>query len=97
MGLVFYKETISGLELDQPFEFYYHATKGTITYQNAFPLPVRYYKHWMTKNSRVERLIPYFQTYYETFQLPEPKSFKALSLFKGEKYVWFYKVGDADA
>jgi hypothetical protein len=46
-GLIFYQENISELTLDEPFEFYYVLTKGNITYQHAFPIPVHYYKPWM--------------------------------------------------
>lgn len=96
MGLVFYKESMGELELDQPFEFYFHATKGTITYQNAFPVPKSEYKTSRKKKANVDYLLPFYGTYYKTSQNPELKYFKTLSRFMGENYVWFYKGSVCD-
>lgn len=52
MGMVFYKEDISKLPIDHPFEFYYETES------------------------------PFDSLYFEN-----------LSLFKGKKFVWFYKGG----
>ena len=91
MGIVFYKEDICKLPIDQPFEFYFYLTKGTILYQNAFPIPVSHYKSWMKNENNSHHLLPYFQAYYETESSPDSSYFKQLCLFKGSKYVWFYK------
>ncbi|MEH7418979.1 hypothetical protein V7266_27500 [Neobacillus drentensis] len=93
LGLVFYKETLSGLDFDQPFELYFHATKGSITYQGAFPIPVDYFKPWMRKRKKMNHLLPYYQSYYETKQHPDSHYFETLSHYKGEKFVWLYKEG----
>lgn len=96
LGLVFYKEKMSELALDQPFEFYFHATKGTITYQNAFPIPENYFKPWRRKKANMQHLLPYFQSYYATAQPPDAEYFQTFSYFKGEKFVWLYEEGGTD-
>ncbi|WP_052124257.1 hypothetical protein [Ureibacillus manganicus] len=96
MGMIFYKEDISKLPIDHPFEFYFYLTKGTILYQNAFPIPANHYKPWMRKNNNIQHLLPYFQSYYETESPFDSLYFENLSLFKGRKFVWFYKGGISD-
>jgi hypothetical protein len=81
--MVFYKEDISNLPIDHPFEFYFYSTKGTILYQNAFPIPANHYKPWMRKKNNIQHLLPYFQSYYETespfdFRLPLTKFGQAI-------------------
>lgn len=95
-GMVFYKEDISKLPIDYPFEFYFYLTKGTILYQNAFPIPANHYKPWMRKNNNIQHLLPYFQSYYETESPFDSLYFESLYLFKGRKFVWFYKGGISD-
>jgi hypothetical protein len=97
MGLVFYKDTLSELDFDQPFEFYFHASKGSITYRNAFPIPINYYKPWMRKKANIQNLLAYYQSYYETTLSPDSQYFDALSLYKGEKFVWLFKEGAPNA
>lgn len=96
MGMVFYKEDISKLPIDHPFEFYFYLTKGTILYQNAFPIPANQYKPWMRKKNNIQHLLPYFQSYYETESPFDSLYFEHLSLFKGREFVWFYKGGISD-
>ena len=96
MGIVFYKEDICKLPIDHPFEFYFYLTKGTILYQNAFPIPFNHYKPWMRNKNNLHHLLPYFQSYYETESPFESSYFEQLCLFKGRKFVWFYKGGISD-
>ncbi|MBS4171814.1 hypothetical protein [Bacillus sp. FJAT-49736] len=90
-GDIFYRENMSKLPYDQPFEFYFHATKGSITYQNAFPIPTCQYKRWMGKEITLQNLLPYYQMYYETDGTMDLDY--SLSHYNGEKYIWFYKEG----
>ncbi len=91
-GTLFFKEDISGLDFDQPFEFYFSITKGCICYQNAFPIPASFYRRWMMKDTnRLHTLLPYYQSYYETTQEPGEDYFHSLSIFKGEQFIWFYQ------
>ena len=91
-GTLFFNEDISGLDFDEPFEFYFCITKGSICYQNAFPVPVSEYRRWMNRHSkRLYALLPYYQTYYETTQEPGKDYFHSLSVFKGEQFIWFYQ------
>lgn len=90
-GVIFYKESISKLPLDEPFEFYYNVTNGTITYQNAFPVPVKYFKPWIKSEDKLQHLLPYYQSYYGTDHTPGNQYFQNLSYFKGERFVWFYE------
>lgn len=93
VGWIFYKETMSELPMDKPFEIYFHATKGTITYQNAFPIPARYYKPWMRRKANLQQLLPYFHSYYENDLSTNCDFLQSLSCFRGEKFVWVYKEG----
>ena len=91
-GTLFFNEDISGLDFDQTFEFYFCITKGSIRYQNAFPIPASYYRRWRKRGSkRLYTLLPYYQSYYETTQEPGEDYFHSLSIFKGEQFVWFYQ------
>lgn len=91
-GTLFFKEDISELDFDKPFEFYFSIPKGSIPYQNAFPIPASYYRVWMKRNScQFHVLLPYYQSYYETDKKPDEDYFQSLSLFKGERFVWFFQ------
>lgn len=90
IGLLFFKETLCTLPFEQPFEIYFYATKGTIEYQHAFPVPINDYKPWMKKKN-IHDLLPFFQSYYETSYSPDDRYFQSLSHFKAEKFVWFYQ------
>lgn len=49
VGVVFCPKNISQLRLTELIEFYFYATKGTIQYQNAFPIPSNQYRPWLRK------------------------------------------------
>jgi hypothetical protein len=70
VGMIFFQENVSELTFDEPFELYYVLTKGNITYQHAFPIPVHYYKPWMRKKTFSHHLYPYYRSYYETKNHP---------------------------
>jgi hypothetical protein len=86
-GIIFYKEDLSFIQSDEPFEFYFYATKGTITYQNAFPVPIQIYND--RSNLTKRNLINLYQSYYQTGDLSQVKDFKKIHI--GEEYVWIYR------
>lgn len=91
-GIIFYKEDMSSLKLDQPFELYYLLTKGTISYKNAFPMPLSYYQEFVQNNYSPDFLIDFYQFYYQTKKVPSKKFFQNLEVFESKKHVWFYRV-----
>ncbi|MED4876619.1 hypothetical protein P9711_02635 [Anoxybacillus geothermalis] len=89
-GVIFYKEVMSSLEIDTPFELYFVLSKGGIEYENAFPMPINFYREYLTYNRPLEYLARFYQEYYGTKNIPSDRFFQTLNVFQAKKYAWFY-------
>jgi hypothetical protein len=89
-GVVFYKDLMSSLEIDTPFEFYFVLSKGRIEYENAFPIPINLYREYLTCNRPPEYLVRFYQEYYKTKRMPPEGFLQTLNVFQAQKYAWFY-------
>ena len=75
-GGIFYKEVMSSLEIDTPFELYFALSKGGIEYENAFPIPIDLYREYLTYNRPPEYLLRFYQEYYGTKNIPSDRFFQ---------------------
>ncbi|WP_044748902.1 hypothetical protein [Bacillus alveayuensis] len=89
-GIIFYRETMSSLELDVPFEFYFVLPKGTNEYKNAFPVPIAIYHKYLLFKRTSEYLVHFYQDYYKTKCTPPDEFFQTLNIFQAKQYAWFY-------
>ncbi|WP_217994615.1 hypothetical protein, partial [Geobacillus kaustophilus] len=63
---------------------------GGIEYENAFPMPINFYREYLTYNRPLEYLAFFYQEYYGTKNIPSDRFFQTLNVFQAKKYVWFY-------
>jgi len=92
-GLIFYRGNVGELPFDQPFEFYFYATKGTLQYRNAFPVPINQFRTLTQSRDFKKKIISYFQSYYETDNVPSEEYFENLYSYRSAKYIWVYQKG----
>jgi hypothetical protein len=89
-GVIFYKELMSSLEIDTPFELYFVLSKGGIEYENAFPIPINLYREYLTCNRPPEYVVRFYQEYYGVNSIPSDQFFQTLNVFQAKRYAWFY-------
>ncbi|MFZ3577866.1 hypothetical protein [Virgibacillus sp. DJP39] len=87
-GVIFYKENLCNLDLDQQFELYFYIIKENVDYQDAFPVPKSFFK--LQRKVLIDDLKHFYLDYYDQNDIADDTFLLNLKKYIGERYVWFY-------
>lgn len=89
-GELFFEEQISCINQHKKFEMYYCHCPSLVTVENAFPIPLKEYRCYKTKDENLRFLREYYEQYYKKESV-DALPFNKYKFYVGTDYIWFYK------
>ncbi|PGK51385.1 hypothetical protein CN918_26705 [Priestia megaterium] len=93
-GLVFFKEEVAELQLEEKFHLYYYLSANGKSEKDAFPVPKNSFLQATKSNDeRFEEMKAHFESYYLNDELDKEgfDEFDLKNPYIGEDYVWVFK------
>lgn len=85
-GFIFFTDDMSSLLIDQSFIIYLSQKKLSYQQNDVFPVSRSSLKSIPT----LDELKTFYKEYHQLAQPPSEIDFKAFSMYKGEKWFWFW-------